>query len=62
MSAKLNGETKNHTNKLVVDKFLRVPTLTTAERDKLKLEKGLLIYNLTTNKLQVYTTSWVNTH
>jgi hypothetical protein len=62
MPVSLNGETKDNINKLIVNKFLRVPVLTTTERNKLKLEKGLLIFNSTTNKLQVYTTSWVDTH
>ena len=62
MSAKINGETKNNVNKMIVNKFMKMPVLTTTERDKLKTEKGLLVYNSTTDKLQVFTNVWIDLH
>lgn len=37
----------------------RIPLMTTTERNAIKVPyKGQLIYNTTTNKLNVYTTAW----
>ena len=41
----------------------KVPTLTTTERDALTAAKGMVIYNTTTDKLQVYAaSSWTDLH
>jgi hypothetical protein len=58
----LNGETKDNVNKLIVKKFLQVPVLTTVEKNKLKTVKGLIVYDSTLVKLQVFTTTWVSLH
>ena len=61
--ASLNGETKDSQFKLKVDKLFRVPTLTTSERNKLKVEKGLLVFNTSLGKLQIHDgTDWVSVH
>ncbi len=61
--ASLNGETKDSQFKLKVDKLFRVPVLTTSERNKLKVEKGLLVFNSSLGKLQIHDgTDWVSTH
>lgn len=42
---------------------LKVPTLTTSERDALTATNGMVIYNTTTSKLQVYASStWTDLH
>lgn len=39
--------------------LFRAPQMTATERDALKNPKaGMVIYNTTTNKLNVYTTTW----
>ena len=34
------------------------PNVTTTERDALSAEAGMLVYNTTTSKLNVYTSAW----
>lgn len=38
----------------VLTKFLKLTAITTAERDALNAENGMVIYNSTTNKFQGY--------
>lgn len=43
--------------------LFRAPQMTSTERDELKNPKnGMLIWNETTSKLQVYTGSWIDLH
>ncbi len=61
--ASLNGQTKTSQYRLTVDKLFRVPVLTTSERNKLKVEKGLLVFNTSIGKLQVHDgTDWISVH
>lgn len=41
---------------------LIVPRMTSTQRDALTAAAGMIIYNTTTSKLQVYTTSWTDLH
>lgn len=59
----LSGATEEQKIRLVVEKTLRIPVLTTAERNKLKLEKGLIVFNSSLGKQQIYDgTDWVSVH
>jgi len=51
---RVNPKTNNEEPAVPVAAGVRVPVLTTAERDALtEVETGLIIYNSTTNKLNV---------
>ena len=57
----LIGATDDKKLKLIVEKFFRVPVLSTTELNKLQLEKGLMVFNTTITKLQVFDgTDWVS--
>ena len=63
LPASLNGDTKTDKFKLTISNILLVPVLTTSERNKLKIEKGLVVFNSSLSKLQVHNgTDWVSTH
>jgi len=50
------------TTRWTVNLPFRFAQLTTAQRDALTAASGVVIYNTTTNKLQVYTTLWIDLH
>ena len=59
----LSGATEEQKIRLVVEKTLRIPVLTTAERNKLKLEKGLIVFNSSLGKMQIHDgTDWISVH
>lgn len=59
----LAGFVKENIDRMIINKFLKVPVLTTAERNKLKAEKGLVVFNSSLGKLQINDgTDWVSVH
>jgi hypothetical protein len=62
----LNTTTPNASAQLDISSTTRgflPPRMTTTQRDAISSPAaGLVIYNTTTSKLQVYTTSWVDLH
>lgn len=55
----LNGEKELNSYK-VITKILKLQSFTTAERNKLRAENGMVIYNSTTTTIQYYNGAWTN--
>lgn len=62
-NASLIGQTQTDVLKFTVKKFLKVPVLSTSERNKIKAEKGIVVFNSSLGKLQVYDgTDYISVH
>ena len=58
-----NQSTKTTMNTLYINDLINAPQKTTANRDLLVPQNGSIVYNTTTNKLQVYSAgAWVDLH